>query len=325
MLTVPCKRKGFTLVELLVVIAIIGILIALLLPAVQAAREAGRRANCSSNVKQLVLGMHNYADANKMLPINYGGNQQYNANGTGHSWLTGLLPFVEQQAIFARVDYTLPVGTGNPGDSTYNTNTEVSRTVIGLFLCPSDINDQGLMGSRANVGDTRAITNYKACAGSNWGWGDPVCRHAYPSGRWPNDYNGLDRGNGIICRNSDNRRENYTQLSHIRDGLSNTFAVGEAVPRWCTHTWWYWFNGVTATCGIPLNYKSAAILANPRNVTLETQWGDWPNNYSFMSRHSGGANFGFCDGSVTFINESIDLAIYRFLANMSDREVVALP
>ena len=95
------KRQpiGFTLVELLVVIAIIGILIALLLPAVQAAREAARRAQCSNNLKQIGLGVHNYESAHKAFPA---GNYQ-SVHGT---WLVGLLPYVEHQALFDRyVDY----------------------------------------------------------------------------------------------------------------------------------------------------------------------------------------------------------------------------
>ncbi len=320
-------RRAFTLVELLVVIAIIGILIALLLPAVQAAREAARRSQCTNNCKQLALALHNYADVHKAFPYNYGGNQQYNINGTGHSWLQGILPFVEQKPLYDQIDFRLPVGGGAVGSATYTVNTQVSLTVVAAFVCPTDVNNQGLMGSRANVGDTRAITNYKACAGSNWQWGDnPICRHTYPNGRWANSGNGLDRGNGIICRNSDNRPENLTRFADITDGTANTFAIGEAAPRWSTHTWWWWFNGATATCGIPLNYKSIAIQTNnPVGATLDTRWDYWDVNYSFMSRHPGGANFGICDGSVKFVSETIDLATYRFLANMGDAQPVQTP
>jgi len=308
-----------------VVIAIIGILIALLLPAVQAAREAARRAQCTNNVKQLVLAMHNYHDTYKVLPSCYGGNAQYDYTNTGHSWMQAILPYVEQQPLYDKIIFGLQVGTGNPGDADYNVNTEVSRTVIAAFLCPSDSNQQGLMGSRANVNDTRAITNYKACAGSNWAWGDAVCRHTWPrGGYWGNDGSGLDRGNGIIFRNNNNYREAWIKFAEIEDGASNTFAVGEAIPRWCNHTWWYWFNGSTATCGIPLNYKSNIIMTDPAQ-TLETRWTDWGNNYSFMSRHPGGANFGICDGSVTFVSETIELATYRHLGNRGDGEPVQVP
>ena len=208
MLTESRRLKAFTLVELLVVIAIIGILIALLLPAVQAAREAARRAQCTNNVKQLVLALHNYHDTHKTFPSSYSQNGQYNTTNTGRSWMYSILPFVEQTAVFDKVVDGLPVGNGNPGDATYNANTEVSMTVISGFLCPSDDTEGGLMGSRANVNDTRAVNNYKGCAGSNWAWGDdPICRHTFPSGgNWPNDGNGLDRGNGILMRNDGGMR-----------------------------------------------------------------------------------------------------------------------
>ena len=315
------KRKAFTLVELLVVIAIIGILIALLLPAVQAAREAARRAQCTNNAKQIALAMHNYHDSYKMFPINYGGNQQYNLNATGHSWMTGILPYVELQSLYDQIDFGLPLGDIN----NRNVNTTAAQTVVPAFLCPSDSNDEGLMSGLRNVTNTPwGITNYKACAGGNWAWGDnPTCRFRWPAARWPNDWNGLDRGNGIICRNSDNQRRNYARFAEITDGTSNTFAVGEAVPKWCTHTGWYWFNGCTATCGIPLNYEPNVVRSGAR--TMETNWDDWGNNYSFMSRHPGGGNFGLCDGSVTFVSDTIDITTYRHLANIADDVPVQVP
>ena len=106
-------RRGFTLVELLVVIAIIGILIALLLPAVQAAREAARRSQCTNNLKQLGLSLHNYHDTFQQFPpagfdygwANNGGGEHANKLYKNHSGLTNLLPF-EQQAIYDQFDFT---------------------------------------------------------------------------------------------------------------------------------------------------------------------------------------------------------------------------
>lgn len=312
--------RGFTLVELLVVIAIIGILIALLLPAVQAAREAARRSQCVNNLKQLGVALQNYHDVNRTFPSSYNTPPgPYSWQNTGRSWMFAILPYVELQNLHSRTDYGLPVGTGAVGSANYNVNTEISRTVVTTFLCPSDTQN-GLLGSRANVGDARAVTNYKGVAGSNWAWGDPICRHRFASGgAWPNSWNGLDQGNGILMRNNNRYPEGWVKMAGVTDGTSNTFIVGEAVPRWCTHTWWWWFNGTTATCGVPLNYKSLAITTSPGTVTLDTRWGDWQNNYSFMSRHSGGgANFLFADGHVLFINDNINLDTYRFFANRGD-------
>jgi prepilin-type processing-associated H-X9-DG protein len=91
--------------------------------------------------------------------------------------------------------------------------------------------------------------------------------------------------------------------------------VGESVPEWCRHTWWYWFNAVAATCAIPLNYKPEPDL----QVAME---GDWWHNYSFLSRHSGGAHFALVDGSVKFVSASIDRDTYRALATVDASEAV---
>src|SRR4029453_13023657 len=109
---VPLRRQpGFTLVELLVVIAIIGGLVELLLPAVQAARESARRARCSNNLKQLVLGCHNHEQTTgtlprggteQGLPVPAGANDESCCGETGAywSWIARLLPFVEQDALY---------------------------------------------------------------------------------------------------------------------------------------------------------------------------------------------------------------------------------
>src|SRR5215510_8736789 len=198
------RRKtacGFTLVELLVVIAIIGVLVALLLPAIQAAREASRRANCSSNIKGLITAIHTYHNSFKSTPINYGGNQQYNNTGTGRGWMIGILPFVEQQSLWDQIDWTKAVGSNDTAANT-NVNTNVANTAIQAFLCPSDgANDKGKMNNRANMPGAAiyGVNNYKACAGSNWAWGN--VQLTTPFGPLPNSNNGLDRGNGFICRN----------------------------------------------------------------------------------------------------------------------------
>lgn len=158
-----------------------------------------------------------------------------------------------------------------------------------------------------------AITNYKACAGGNWGWGDFVV--AQTNVNPATDYDGLDHGNGIICRNWDGLRPNCN--ADVKDGLSNTFALGEAVAGWCAWTDWRWSNGSTATCGIPLNYRAGTMDLRP-------VWYDWSRNYSFFSMHPSGGNFALCDGGVRYINDSIDINVYRGLATIAAGETVGL-
>ncbi|MEO8497826.1 MAG: DUF1559 domain-containing protein [Planctomycetota bacterium] len=309
-------RRGFTLVELLVVIAIIGILVALLLPAVQAAREAARRMSCGNNLKQLGLAMHNYVDTYKKLPIHYGiggpaaGTPYNNTNG-GRSWIVGILPFIEQSPLYDQIV---------PGQLVLPQNTAVAATSISALLCPSDgLNEGGKMPGRANVGGTWGVNNYKAVAGGNWAWGDHV-GVSQVAAKWPGDTNGLDRGNGILCRNGDNQARNFVGLETITDGTSNTLMIGEAVPAWCQHTWWWWFNGSTATCAVPLNYQKFRGSGFLVGAT-----GDWPRNYSFFSQHPGGAQFTLCDASTQFVAETIDLTIYRQVATINGSEPAQLP
>lgn len=312
------KRRAFTLVELLVVIAIIGILVALLLPAIQAAREAARRTKCVNNLKQLGTALHNYHDTYQCFPINYGGNGQYNNTNTGKSWLIGILPFIEQQQLYSEIDFTVRIGD-NAAAANRTVNTGVAEQPVKPFLCPSDgDSSDGIMGGRANVGGTWGVNNYKAVAGGNWAWGDHNVSQL--TGKWSGSNNGLDQGNGIICRNGPNSRENYTRMAQITDGTSVTLAIGEAVPSWCQHTWWWWFNGATATCGIPLNYRIGY-----GDGQLKAWTSDWGRNYSFFSRHPGGGQFTLADASTRFVSDTIDITLYRELATINGSESVQVP
>ena len=233
--------RGFTLIELLVVIAIIAVLIALLLPAVQQAREAARRSQCQNNLKQLMLGMHNYHDTYGMFPFSYFTNQgggNYDQMQYGRSWMSMLLPQIEQGNLFQTLD---PNRNLVPSGTTPETNPNViaARTALPAFLCPSDDTGNGVMGGRANVGGNWGVNSYKGCSGSNWAWGtfQPVTS---TRGRFAGNNNGLDAGNGIMCRNGGAPGTlTTTKMGAISDGTSNTFGIGEAIPSLCTHTWWW--------------------------------------------------------------------------------------
>ncbi len=319
-------RPAFTLVELLVVIAIIGILVGLLLPAVQAAREAARRMQCSNNVKQLGLAFHNYESAVKSFPINYATRGMLGFPNTGpgiansgRSWMQMILPYIEQTNLYNNIDFTVGLQPkSSAATSPVGKNRIVAATVIPGFLCPSDdSNEGGTLLNRSDLNETSApadrwaVTGYKACAGQNWDWG--VFRPILGMGKNGGQADGLNRGDGVISSNQNNSNTR-TRIGDISDGTSNTFIIGEAMPGWSQWNWWYNPNACTATCAIPLN----RVLKVPKNI------GDWPNNYGFASRHTGGGNFGLADGSVRFIADSIDTITYRAFATISGGEVVTL-
>jgi prepilin-type N-terminal cleavage/methylation domain-containing protein/prepilin-type processing-associated H-X9-DG protein len=146
--------SGFTLVELLVVIAIIGILIALLLPAVQAAREAARRAQCTNNMKQLGLAMHNYADINKCLPN--GTLLVINANATMHArpWSVAILPHLEQTGIYSKYNTGLPADSASPDFWGWPSsipglasNAALGESLISTYVCPSAPGNRNITAS----------------------------------------------------------------------------------------------------------------------------------------------------------------------------------
>lgn len=296
-------RSGFTLIEVLVAIAIIGLLAALILPAVQSAREAARQTECRSHLKQLALALHTYHDVHRVLPLNYGADG-YSAFSRGASWLAMILPQIEQTNLYNRIQFEEPLA--HPG------NQLAAREIVPLFACPSDTHN-GRMVFRSNVPGEWGVQNYKACAGSNWEWGT-FAGATVSQGRNAGNPDGLDHCTGIICRNGPGNPPINTRLTDVWDGLTQTFALGESVPEWCRHTWWWWFNASTATCAIPLNYKPEPDL----QVAME---GDWFHNYSFLSRHPGGANFALADGSVKFVSETIDQNVYRAAGTIQGNEV----
>ncbi|SRR6056297_51422 len=326
------RNRAFTLVELLVVIAIIGVLVGLLLPAVQAAREAARRMTCSNNTKQIALACHTYESTYQWLPLNRSWRGSFAAvppvAGNHHSvsWLVGILPFIEQPALYEMVNFNFE-STNDPrnGPDINNplspSNLFVARSAVNTYICPSDGVSDRQMAGRANRDGALVlgVNNYKGVCGSNWAWGNFQVRGGIlGTGRGQDaSGNGLDRGNGIFIR-SHNYDNGQTKFSKITDGTSNVLMVGEAIPAYCTHSHWYWFNGSTATTAIPLNVRAQCQNSGNRIQDLTACRGDWPNNYSFMSLHRGGANFGLADGSVKFITDSIDLTLYRQAGNMSD-------
>ncbi|MEZ6140304.1 MAG: DUF1559 domain-containing protein [Zavarzinella sp.] len=322
-------RKAFTLIELLVVIAIIAILIGLLLPAVQKVREAANRSKCTNNLKQLGVALHAYHDVNDGLPRTMH-DTNYSPGSRGWSWIAQLLPYFEQDNFYR-------LARPNEGVNAQPMNATVSGVVLRTYIiktlkCPSDVSPD-LGASVANSFTGSAVTSYKGVTGSNWAWGrDPLPPNGTLNISNPGGSNhGLDRGNGAFDRMMELIRplinptqlpglipnENSTRFASITDGLSNTLVVGESSNRISQHTgFWGHFNHSVGTCAQPLNYKQPN--GQPWGI------GDWGNNYSFHSYHTGGANFCLGDGSVRFVRDSINIAVYRNAATIAGGETTSL-
>lgn len=337
------RRTAFTLVELLVVIAIIGVLVGLLLPAVQAAREAARRMSCSNNFKQIGLGYHNYHSAYKQLPAQGGGTDGAgfeHHNTLRLSALVGLMPFVEQQALWEQIanpsndnGIYFPMGPP-PWVSVY----PPWRTESPMLRCPSDPGS-GLPAV--------ARTNYALCTGDaieamDTGGYDSNQPHSRDVGR-AQEIRVSGRGMFVF-------RE-YMKFRDVLDGLSNTIMAGEIAtdlgdndnrtiaaigdnnwgevvdnPSWIKDStpiridplrpqFWSpgtnvlgsvdgrgfrWSYGVTNYTGINTILPPNSEISVPTNS--DASWGIFPPS----SRHPGGCHVLMGDGAVKFITDSIE-------------------
>jgi prepilin-type N-terminal cleavage/methylation domain-containing protein len=306
-------RSAFTLVELLVVIAIIGILVGLLLPAVQAAREAARRMQCSNNMKNLGLALHNYESTYKKFPN--GGQYWWGQHTT---WIVASLPFVEQVAL----NDAIPRGIFTAAE------VPAGQIQLSVIRCPSDPRGGPLTpgGNVARSGwwwsNSLGCTNYRASIGGNWGWG----AYEHPGvGRNAGPMIDLEDGDGIFPRNKFDRRSPssgwvksrqfmYTGIQDVTDGTSNTVALGEVLTGWADDVCWVDDNGTIGTMAIPLNIYRREVSRSPFA-------GDWRQSYGFMSAHPGGGNFTNADGSVRFIADTVDLQVYRAYGSLAGGEI----
>ena len=240
-------RQGFTLVELLVVIAIIGILVGLLLPAVQAAREAARRMSCSNNFKQIGLAVHNYHSSYKQLPQNGSGTTRtdaghptFNSSRLFASWLVGITPFIEQQALWENISnqstqvtpgYTMPGRVlqyngiqmwPGMGPTPWVRQYQPWMTDIPTYRCPSDpaigLPAMGRSNYAACIGDALDRVNHGGT--SEWGF------FHNNKGNGRRDLNWMATRSRAACRGMFwNRR--VTKFRDVLDGLANTIMAGE--------------------------------------------------------------------------------------------------
>lgn len=341
-------RSAFTLVELLVVIAIIGILVGLLLPAVQAAREAARRMACSNNARQIGLGLLNYESAFKSFPTQatYGPGRPNYTLPYHTTWLVSILPYAEQGPLFDKINPLLPIW----GQTDPTTGQRLISTKVPFLACPSDGSYKEVYETHENI----TPTNYAGSEGYHWwetavvdGNSAPWNSFGFQPGR-PSDLSGA-----FTVRQ-------YTTLSRITDGTSNTIIVAEKdaagyygggfnttgtgalrTPR----DWKVFCSAFVATAfaGWGGNEGGGARTVNPDGSARSgagwfragphaftpsylTAWGintEWPGA---SSTHAGnGINALSADGSVAFLTETMDYGTYLRLNAIADGLVTADP
>jgi len=326
--------RGFTLIELLVVIAIIAILIGLLLPAVQKVREAAARMKCQNNLKQIGIAMHSYHDANGVFPP--GGKFGWTSTGPNDwsgnawdwnidkgSWLVYSLPYLEQDALYKKIQATGALDNAqNVTVSGYFGANPAAAVPLRYGRCPSDgdwditfptTNYVGSLGPQCAPGPCGFDPHTGFCNQPTWGY-----------------VTSPDHGNSESTsdiRGCFNRRGAKITFASVKDGLSNTFLVGESLPFQHDHlaanAWWN-FNAGTAHCStiVPVNYRS-----DDQNWCSPAQLSkyNWNISWGFKSNHTNGVNFVFGDGSVRFINQNIDAKTYNQLGCRNDGQPVTLP
>jgi prepilin-type N-terminal cleavage/methylation domain-containing protein/prepilin-type processing-associated H-X9-DG protein len=296
------RRSGFTLIELLVVIAIIAILIALLVPAVQKVRAAAARTQCQNNLKQIALAMHGHHDAKKYFPSAFETAPSAATPLPGWGWGAFILPYIDQGPLYQ----SLGIDTGSTfggGVNPAGTASAQSQLRLAVYRCPGN-SDGDLNTQRFN----HATSNYRAVSGQRTGT------------TFANWAENQDQG-GVFFQNS------RMKIARITDGTSNTLMVGECVfdMQGTPNKWgaiWVGMTGYVSTGTTGIGARVSDVMwfiddgAGSKINGTDAQ--------AFSSKHTGGAQFAFCDGTVRFFQEGGNLATLRNLAGRDDGIVVNL-
>lgn len=310
------KKRAFTLVELLVVIAIIGVLIGLLLPAVQQARESARRMQCTNNLKQIGIGLHNYHDINKSFPSAWRG---YESDGKpcvygdpGWGWAAAILPHMEQQSLRDLCRLNLSVAD--------EANAMARQTRLSCYICPSDrkgdpefrLSDSRLLEHEDEHDHVEGGHEHHTDEDALFGTSNYVCslgttdlHEAEHYGHGTSLEGQTFKSDGAFYHNS------HLGMDAFLDGLSNTIFVGERAVEKVHYSTWV---GMPAGDGcIP------AIVCGSTHDGFDNSG----EHHSYSSWHPNGANFLLGDGSVRFIPSSIKREIIQSLSTREGGEAVS--
>jgi prepilin-type N-terminal cleavage/methylation domain-containing protein/prepilin-type processing-associated H-X9-DG protein len=314
-------QSGFTLVELLVVIAIIGVLVALLLPAVQAAREAARRTQCSNNLKQIAISLHNYEDTFKTLPYGNNYNETSPVTRAAPSWAAIVLPYIELKNLYEAFDFNQALDSAR--------NLPYMQTRVAAYTCPSDdASRSGMCDGRCtsvptgqpvramgmwypgNIGPGNA-NPCNFCTNNTAGESNFCCMQYNTTTSTPFGDNGT--GPGVF-----HRARISVRFAEVSDGLSNTIVCGESLPTMNMHLSAFGRNMSMCVTNIPLNLFATQAQMPLASLTDSQRHSNNPANQmqGFKSRHPGSVQFAMCDGSVRNVVQTID---YRVICALGSR------